>query len=62
MPDIKITFAEVRAKNQQIRKHNQTLDDTLKQIKNIINALEADWTPSVPKSPVCSPNSTLTGK
>ena len=44
MPDIKITFAEVRAKNQQIRKHNQTLDDTLKQIKNIINALEADWT------------------
>ena len=42
MPDIKITFAEVRAKNQQIRKHNQTLDDTLKQIKNIINALEAD--------------------
>lgn len=44
MPDIKITFAEVRAKKQQILKHNQTLDDTLKQIKNIINALEADWT------------------
>ena len=44
MPDIKITFAEVRAKNQQIRKHNQTLDDTLKQIKNIINALEDYWT------------------
>ena len=44
MPDIKITFAEVRAKNQQIRRHNQTLDDTLKQIKTIINALEPDWT------------------
>lgn len=44
MPDIKITFSEVRTKNQQIRKHNQTLDDTLKQIKNIINSLETDWT------------------
>ena len=29
MPDIKITFAEVRAKNQQIRKHNQSLDLSL---------------------------------
>lgn len=44
MPDIKITFAEVRAKNAQIRRHNQTLDETLKQIRNIINALESDWT------------------
>ena len=32
MPDIKITFAEVRTKTNQIRKHNQTLDDTLKQV------------------------------
>lgn len=44
MPDIKITFSEVRAKTQQIRKHNQSLDDALKNIKSTINALEADWT------------------
>lgn len=44
MPDIKITFAEVRNKTQQIRTHNDTLTDTLVQIKNIINALESEWT------------------
>lgn len=44
MPDIKITFAEVRSKTQQIRSHNKTLDNTLTQIKNTINALESDWT------------------
>ncbi len=44
MADIKITFSEVRTQNQKIRNHNQTLDDKLKQIKNIINALESDWT------------------
>ena len=44
MADIKITFEEVRAKNTQIRSHNQTLTDTLIAIKNAINALEAEWT------------------
>ena len=44
MPDIKITFAEVRTKTQQIRTHNEKLSDTLQQIKSIINALEAEWT------------------
>ena len=44
MPDIKITFAEVRSKTQQIRNHNKTLNDTLAQIKSVINALESDWT------------------
>lgn len=44
MPDIKITFAEVRTKTQQIRTHNEKLSDTLQQIKSIINALESEWT------------------
>ena len=44
MPDIKITFAEVKNKTSQIRKHNAVLTDTLHQIKAAINALEADWT------------------
>ena len=44
MADIKITFAEVRTKTQQIRNHNKSLDETLIQIKNAINALESEWT------------------
>lgn len=44
MPDIKITFAEVKDKTAQIRKHNEVLTATLQQIKSAINALEADWT------------------
>lgn len=44
MADIKITFAEVRTKTQQIRNHNKILDETLTQIKNAINQLESDWT------------------
>ena len=44
MPDIKIQFSEVREKTSKIRNHNRVLDDTLKEIQRIINALEADWT------------------
>lgn len=44
MPDIKITFQELTGKTAQIRSHNTKLDETLKSIKNAINALEADWT------------------
>ena len=44
MPDIKITFAEVRNKTQKIRNHNETLDGKLQQIKSIINALGSEWT------------------
>ena len=41
MPDIKITFGEVRTKTKQIRSRNDTLTDTLNQI---INNLESQWT------------------
>lgn len=44
MPDISITFEEVRAKSSQIRSHNQTLTDTLAEIKKAINDLESTWT------------------
>ena len=44
MPDIKITFDEVRTKTRQIRNHNTKLDETLQQIKSAINALETEWT------------------
>lgn len=44
MPDIKITFAEVRDKTAKIRRHNEKLTEQLINIKTIINALEADWT------------------
>lgn len=44
MPDIKITFEEVKAMTAKIRAHNETLDETLAKIKSVINALEADWT------------------
>lgn len=44
MADVKITFAEVRAKTQQIRRHNDTLTQTLADIKTAITALEAQWT------------------
>ena len=44
MPDIRITFSEMRQKSQQIRAHNEKLTDTLNEIKSAINALEADWT------------------
>ena len=44
MPDIKITFEEVRTKTKQIRGRNDTLTDTLNQIKQIINSLESQWT------------------
>lgn len=44
MPDIKITFEEVRTKAQQIRTYNDTLTSTLNTIKQTINNLEAQWT------------------
>ena len=44
MADVQLNFSEVRDKAAKIRNHNRTLDDTLNQIKNAINALEADWT------------------
>ena len=44
MPDIKITFEEVRTKTKQIRNYNATLTDTLNSIKQTINNLEAQWT------------------
>lgn len=44
MPDMKITFAEVRAKATQMRNYNDTLTETLITIKNAINGLESQWT------------------
>ncbi len=44
MPDVKITFEEVRAKAGQLRNYNETLTTTLNSIKSAINALEAEWT------------------
>ena len=44
MPDIKITFEEVRAKSKQIRAYNETLTNTLTTIKQTINNLESQWT------------------
>ena len=44
MPDIKITFQEVRERTREIRKHNQNLTDILNEIKTAINALESEWT------------------
>lgn len=44
MPDIKITFEEVRTKTKQIRNYNATLTDTLSSIRQTINNLEAQWT------------------
>ena len=44
MPDMKITFEEVRAKAAQMRSYNETLTETLTTIKNAINSLEAQWT------------------
>lgn len=44
MPDISITFEEVRQKASQIRSQNQSLTDTLVQIKQTINSLESVWT------------------
>ena len=44
MPDIKITFEEVRTKTKQIRNYNATLTDTLNSIKQTINNLESQWT------------------
>ena len=44
MPDIKITFEELRSKTSQIRKHNEALTEMLLQIKSAINALESEWT------------------
>lgn len=44
MPDIKITFEEVRIAAGQIRKHNEVLTETLLQIKAAINALESEFT------------------
>lgn len=43
MPDIKITFEEVRTKTKQIRNYNATLTDTLSSIRQTINNLEAQW-------------------
>lgn len=44
MPDVKITFEEVRAKATEMRGYNETLTQTLQEIKSTINALEADYT------------------
>lgn len=44
MPDISITFEEVRQKAAQIRSCNETLTQTLQEIKAAINALESEWT------------------
>lgn len=44
MPDIKITFEEVRTKTKQIRNYNATLTDTLNSIRQTINNLESQWT------------------
>lgn len=44
MPDIKITFEEVKTMTAKIRTHNEKLTSTLADIKSAINALEADWT------------------
>ena len=44
MPDIKITFEEVRTKTKQIRNYNATLTDTLNGIRQTINNLESQWT------------------
>ena len=44
MPDIKITFEEVKANTKQIRTHNEALNNLLQQIKSAINALETEWT------------------
>ena len=44
MPDIKITFEEVRTKTKQIRNDNATLTDTLNSIRQTINNLESQWT------------------
>lgn len=43
MPDVKITFQEVRDKAQQLRGHNTKLSDLLTNIQRTINALEADY-------------------
>lgn len=44
MADVKITFAEVREKAEQLRRHNVTLTTLLIDIKSAINALESQWT------------------
>lgn len=44
MPDIKITFEEVRMKAKQLRGYNSTLTETLNNIKQTINNLEPQWT------------------
>ena len=44
MPDIRITYEEVKSKANEIRSWNTALDKTLQDIKSAINGLEADWT------------------
>lgn len=44
MPDIKITFSEVKAKAGELRRRNEMLTNTLTDIKSAIGALEAQWT------------------
>ncbi|HIU30574.1 MAG TPA: WXG100 family type VII secretion target [Candidatus Caccousia avistercoris] len=44
MPDIKITFQEVKDAASQIRTCNNTLDEKLQQIKSTIKDLESQWT------------------
>lgn len=44
MADITITFEDLKTKTQKIRNHNETLNNTLLQIKSTINNLEAEWT------------------
>ena len=43
MPDIKITFADLRDKIRLLRGQNEHLDQILTETKNAINSLEADW-------------------
>lgn len=44
MPDIKITFSEVRTKATEISKCNDKLKGYLEDIKNNITKLDAEWT------------------
>ena len=44
MPDIKITFGEVRTKTAQMRRENENLTDTLRRTRRAVELLEEDWT------------------
>lgn len=44
MPDIQITFQDLRNKTRTLRGHNENLTRYLQQIQSKINALESEWT------------------